>query len=41
MIIGNLELEEYFELLYLLLMVDILRTSNAHQCLSLDTIGCP
>ena len=40
-IIGNLKLEEFFEVLYPLLLVDILRTLNVHQCLSLDTIGCP
>ena len=35
------EVEEYFEVLYPLLVVDILRTSNVHECLSLDNIGCP
>ena len=41
MIIGNLKLEEYFEVLYPLLVVDILRTSNVHQCLFLVSIGYP
>ena len=40
-IIGHLNFEEFFEVLYPLLLVDILRTLNGHQCLSLDTIGCP
>ena len=40
-IIGNLMFKAYFELLYLLWVVDILRTVKVHHCLSLVTIGCP
>ena len=39
-IIGNLKFEAYFEVLYPLYVVDCLRTSNVHHCLSLVTIGC-
>ena len=31
----------YFELLYLVWVVDILRTVKVHHCLSLVTIGLP
>ena len=40
-IIGNLKFRAYFGLLYPLWVVDSLRTSMVHHCLSLVTIGCP
>ena len=39
MILGNLKIEAYFEVLYPLYVVDSLRTLKVHHCLSLVTIG--
>ena len=39
--IGNFNFEAYFEVLYLLWVVDFLRTLNVHHCLSLVITDCP
>ena len=39
--IGNLKFEAYFEVLYLLLVVDTIRTLKVHHCLPVVTISCP
>ena len=38
---GALRVKAYFELLFPLWVVDSLRTSKLHHCMSLVAIGCP
>ena len=38
---DNREFQVYFDLLYQLWVVNILRILNVHHCLSLTTIDCP